>query len=127
MIGEDYQAERKRLLQRLADPRRLSVIGLGAEMEAGGRALRRERLEQWFDLLATWSYDVALAASGVSPRYNPDFAPALSRLGSAVAPRTILRYHRTLLQDRALVTHPLNPRLAVENALYGYRSAVLGE
>lgn len=127
MLSDDYQDERTRLLQRLADPRRLSVIALGAEIEAGGRALRRERLQHWFDLLATWTYDVAACAAGTAPRYHPDYTAQLAAIGRTVAPRRILRYHRTLLRDRALLTHPLNPRLVVENALSGYRTAILGD
>jgi DNA polymerase-3 subunit delta' len=127
MLDGDYQAERRRLLQRLADPRRLSVIAMGAEADAGGRAARRARLQQWFDLLATWSYDLASVATGAVPRYHADFAAQLAQLGIAVAPRRILRYHRTLLGDRILLSHPLNPRLVVENALHGYRDAVLGD
>lgn len=127
MRDDDYQAERVRFLQRLAEPRRLSVIGLGAELDATGRAQKKARLHAWFELLSTWSYDLAACASGLAPRYHPDFAAPLGRLAATVAPRTILRYHRTLLQDRGLLSHPLNPRLFAENALYGYRQAVLGE
>jgi DNA polymerase-3 subunit delta' len=125
LLAEPYQAERLRLLQRLAEPRRLSVVSLGAEVESGPRAARKERLQQWFDLLATWSYDLAACAQGLGPRYHPDFARQLEALAATVAPRTILRYHRTLLSDRALLSHPLNARLVAENALAGYREAVL--
>ena len=127
MLGDAYQDERARFLKRLADPRRMSVVGMGSEVESGPRAARRERLQQWFDLLATWSYDLAACASGESPRYHPDFTRELERLAGAVARRRILRYHRTVLNDRAMLTHPLSPRLVAENALHGYRDAVLGD
>jgi DNA polymerase-3 subunit delta' len=127
MLSDDYQEERSRFLKRLSDPRRMSVVGMGAEVESGPRAVRRERLQQWFDLLATWTLDLALCASGLRPRYHPDFSRELERLAPAVAPRRILRYHRTLLSDRAMLTHPLNPRLVAENALHGYRDAMLGD
>ncbi|MEP6701830.1 MAG: DNA polymerase III subunit delta', partial [Betaproteobacteria bacterium] len=97
MLGDDYQAERTRFLQRLIDPRRLSVIALGAEVETGGRAIRKARMQQWFDLLATWSFDVAACARGLPPRYHTDFAKPLALLAATVAPRRILRYHRALL------------------------------
>ena len=58
------------------------------------------------------------------PHYHVDFADALSALAAKVAAVPVLRYHRTLLQDRALLSHPLNPRLVVENALHGYRQTV---
>ena len=56
-----------------------------------------------------------------------DFADRLVRLGAEVAPQGILRYHRSLLRDRALLSHPLNPRLVAEQVLFGYRQAVLGD
>lgn len=127
MQDASYQDERVRFLNRLAEPRRLSVIGMGAEVDAGVRAVRKARLQAWFDLLATWSYDLSACAAGAAPRYHPDFGPQLSKLAATVAPRAILRYHRTLLRERALLAHPLNPRLVAENALFGYRLAVLGE
>jgi DNA polymerase-3 subunit delta' len=127
MLDEAYQAERARFLDRLAMPRRLSVIGMGAEVDLGARAARKARLQTWFDLLATWSYDLAACAAGAAPRYHPDFAPQLSQLAATVAPLSILRYHRALLRDRALLSHPLNSRLVAENALFGYRRAVLGD
>ena len=39
----------------------------------------------------------------------------------AVAPIPLFRYHRTLLRERALVAHPLQPRLVAEALLIGYR------
>ena len=132
MADPDYQAERRRFLQRLADPRRLSIAAMGAELESGPRALRKARLQAWVDWLTTWSYDLAAMATlaaaapgtAAQPRYHLDFAGPLSALASQVAPLAILRYHRTLLEDRALLSHPLNPRLVAENALFGYRMAM---
>lgn len=127
MMDEDYQAERARFLRRLAEPRRLSVIAMGLEVDTGPRVVRKARLQAWFDWLATWTFDLALCASGGTPRYHPDFAQQLANLSAVVAPQTVLRYHRALLVDRALLAHPLNARLVAENALFGYRQAVLGE
>ena len=127
MMDDDYQAERARFLRRLAEPRRLSVIAMGLEVDTGARVVRKARLQAWFDWLATWTFDLAACAAGSAPRYHPDFAPQLTRLSAAVAPQSVLRYHRALLLERALLGHPLNSRLVAENALFGYRQAVLGE
>ena len=160
MLEPEYQSERARFLGRLADPRRMSIHAMGAEIESGPRALRKARLDLWIDWLATWTYDLGRiatlraataastpttaeprAASGsvslpappppvsaapIRPHYHVDFAGPLSALASKVAPVPVLRYHRSLLQDRALLAHPLNPRLVAENALHGYRTAVGG-
>ena len=134
MLEPEYQSERKRFLDRLSDPRRMSIAAMGAELEVGPRALRKARLELWIDWLTTWTYDLARLsalrpATGARaewplPHYHVDFADALSALAAKVAAVHVLRYHRTLLQDRALLSHPLNPRLVVENALHGYRQTV---
>lgn len=133
ILDPDYQAERKRFLERLADPQKLSIHAMGAELEMGLRAMRKARLDLWIDWLATWSYDIARIAAlraastadaVVRPHYHVDFAGPLSALAAKVAAVPVLRYHRSLLQDRALLAHPLNPRLVVENALHGYREAL---
>lgn len=127
MGDASYQADRAQFLQRLAEPKRLSVIAMGAELDAGPRAQKKARLAEWFDLLLTWTHDLACCAQGRPPRYHADFADRLVRLGAEVAPQGILRYHRSLLRDRALLSHPLNPRLVAEQVLFGYRQAVLGD
>ena len=134
MLDPQYQEERLRFLARLAEPRRLSIAAMGAELETGPRAARKQRLGMCFDWLTTWTYDLGAMATmataggdrgqAPAPRYHVDFAQQLSALAAKVAPLAVLRYHRALLQDRALLSHPLNPRLVVENALYGYRQAV---
>ena len=60
-------------------------------------------------------------AAGGAARQNPDAARALSVLASRVAPVPLFRYHRSLLRQRALVAHPLVPRLVAEALLIDYR------
>ena len=60
-------------------------------------------------------------AAGGAPVRNPDFAPALEALAASVAQPALFRYHRSLAEQRALVTHPLQPRLVAESLLLGYR------
>ena len=73
------------------------------------------------DWLAAWTADLARVAAGGAPARNPDFAAALRPLAAAVAPVPLFRYHRSLLRQRALVAHPLQPRLVAEALLIGYR------
>ena len=132
MLEPEYQSERVRFLERLCDPGRMSIAAMGAELESGPRGLRKARLELWIEWLTTWTYDLArlsaLRSTGaadvqaVLPHYHVDFAKPLTALAAKVAAVPVLRYHRSLLQDRALLSHPLNPRLVVENALHGYQT-----
>lgn len=120
----DFQTERRYFLGELAQPQRLSAIALGARLDAVPKPGRKVRLGQWLDWLATWSYDLAALASGENQRYHPDFGVAATALGTRLAPLPLIRYHRQVLLQKRLITHPLTPRLVAEQMLQGYREAV---
>jgi DNA polymerase-3 subunit delta' len=116
-----WQAERAVWLQTLAKPRNLSAVALAARLDAAPKDERKERLAMAIDWLTGWTADLARVAAGGTPARNPDFVAALGSLANAVAPIPLFRYHRSLLQQRALVAHPLQPRLVAEALLIGYR------
>ena len=116
-----WQQERGMFLAALAAPRALSPVALAARVEAGPREERKERLALALDWIAAWTSDLARVAAGGTPSRNPDFADALAALAPSVAPVPLFRYHRSLLRQRALVAHPLQPRLVAEAMLIGYR------
>jgi hypothetical protein len=91
-------------------------------VEAGAREGRRERLARAVDWLLGWTADLARVAAGGTVRQNPDFEPQLRQLAGRIAPILLLRYHEWLLQQRALLAHPLQPRLVAEAALIDYRA-----
>jgi hypothetical protein len=108
-------------MQAFARPESLSPVALAARIEAAPKDQRRERLGQSIDWLLAWTADLARATSGGAPARNTDFAGAFAPLAALVAPVALFRYHRTLLRQRALVSHPLQPRLVAEAMLIGYR------
>jgi DNA polymerase-3 subunit delta' len=118
----DVQSERTAWLGALARPQRLHVIALAERVEQGGRDARKARLAQALDWLIAWTVDIARTAAGLAPQFNPDHAEALRALAPRVAPLALFRYHRSLLQRRASVTHPLQPRLVAEAALLDYQT-----
>jgi DNA polymerase-3 subunit delta' len=117
-----YQSERAAWLQALAEPSRLTPATLAARIDAAPREERRERLACAIDWLVGWCADLAHAASGARPLQNGDHDAALTRLAASVAPVALFRYHRALLRQRALVAHPLTPRLVAEALLTDYRT-----
>jgi DNA polymerase-3 subunit delta' len=121
MAVPEWQAERAVWMQALARPESLSPVALAARIDAAPKDQRRERLGQAIDWLLAWTADLARAASGGAPARNVDFAAAFGPLAASVARVPLFRYHRTLLRQRALVAHPLQPRLVVEAMLIGYR------
>jgi len=117
-----WQNERRVWLAALAQPSRLGVIALAARVDAGPKEERRARLAHAIDWLIAWTADLARAAAGASPQQNPDYAREVSALSGKVAPPALFRYHDLLLQQRALLAHPLQLRAVAEAALIDYRA-----
>ncbi len=117
----DLQQERGTWLTALGKPRLLSPVALAARIEAAGKDERKALLALVIDWLAAWVADLARTAAGGEPQRNPDHAAALHALAPSVAPVALFRYHRSLMEQRALVAHPLAPRLVAETLLIRYR------
>src|SRR5438094_791788 len=118
------QRERDALLDALSRPERLSPVAFGARLDAYPRDERKARLADAVYWLLAWTADLAAVASGGAPRFNPDRKEALARLGARVARVALFRYYQALLRQRALLGHPLTPRLVPEALLFEYRAAV---
>lgn len=122
LADAEWQGERRVWLAALGEPRRLPVIALAARIDAGARDGRRARLARVIDWLLAWTADLARVAAGGDARRNPDFAREMANLAARVAPIAAFRYHKTLLRQRALLAHPLQPRLVAEAMLIDYRA-----
>jgi DNA polymerase-3 subunit delta' len=116
------QRERELLLAELARPERLAPVAVGARIDAYGRDERKARLADVVYWLLTWTADLAAMRSGGAARFNPDREEALALLSARVARLKLFRYYQTLLQQRALLGHPLQPRLVAEALLFEYRA-----
>ena len=123
LLGDpETQRTRGWLLGELARPERMSPVAMGARIEAAPKDERRGLLGDALYWLSTWTADLAAVASGGRPRFHPDHRDALVDLSRRVARVPLFRYHRALLRQRALLGHPLAPRLVVEAMLIEYRS-----
>ena len=118
----NVESERSAWIAALARPSSLSVSQLAARIDAGGKDQRKPRLAHVLDWLIGWTADLARVAAGGAARQNPDAVESLQRLATQVAPITLFRYHRALLQQRVLLAHPLQPRLVAEALLIDYRA-----
>jgi DNA polymerase-3 subunit delta' len=117
-----YQAERAAWLAALATPRALSPLLLSARIDAAPRDERKARLAAAIDWLLAWCADLAAAEAGGPVTRNVDFADRIAALARSVARISLFRYHRALLDQRALLSHPLQPRLVAEALLIDYRA-----
>jgi len=90
-------------------------------LEASARDERKSKLGDALYCLLTWTADLAAVSSGGEPRFHPEHADALRRLSSRVVKLSLFRYYQSLLRQRGLLGHPLQPRLVVEALLFEYR------
>jgi DNA polymerase-3 subunit delta' len=115
----DYWGERKSVLN--------GLISRDAEMLALAEKLRDiqpGRLVAW---LQRWTYDLLSLCSGGQVRYNPDYQKPLGQLAAKLRAIDIARYHRLLLREQRIVSHPLNARLYIEQLLLSYAAVMRGE
>jgi len=115
------QRECDSLLGELARPERLSPIAIGERLDAAAKDERKVLLAAAVYWLMTWTADLASVVSGGSPRFHPQRRDALAALAKRVARVPLFRYYRSLLRQRELLTHPLQPRLVAESLLIDYR------
>jgi hypothetical protein len=83
---------------------------------------RKARLAHALEWLLTWTADLARASASTAATRNPDFADAIATLAPRMARVPLFRYHRSLLEQRALLVHALQPRLVAETLLIDYRN-----
>jgi DNA polymerase-3 subunit delta' len=117
-----YQAERAAWLRALAKPEALSPVALAARIELAGKEERRDRLAEAIGWLLAWVSDLARIGAGGKAVRNADCADELQRLSTRVARISLFGYHRSLIFQRSLVAHPLQPRLVAEALLIEYRA-----
>ena len=108
-------------LLQLAQPERLSPLAFGARLDSAPKDERKAQLANAVYWLLAWTADLASVAAGAAPSFNPDHRDALARLAERVALVPLFRYYRVLLRQRALLSHPLQPRWVAEALLIEYR------
>jgi len=116
-----YQAERAVWLDAIASPATLDPIELAGRIDRAPRDARKALLGAAIDWLTDWCVDLAAVRAGGAPTRNPDYATPIASLAGTVAPLALFRYHRSLLQERAQIAHPLQPRLVAEALLFEYQ------
>ena len=121
LSAADIQRERDHLLLQLAQPERLSPLAFGARLDSAPKDERKTQLANAVYWLLAWTADLASVAAGAAPSFNPDHRQALTRLAGRVALVPLFRYYRELLGQRALLSHPLQPRWVAEALLIEYR------
>jgi len=71
--------------------------------------------------LQRWLYDLIAERAAQRPRYFPGAQRELARCAALIDANAFARFMRTVTQERAVETHPLNERLVFEALFLGYR------
>jgi DNA polymerase-3 subunit delta' len=127
LAAAGYQDERAHWLRALAAPGTLEAATLAARIDDAPREARKDRLAAAIDWMLDWSVDLARLRAGGVARVNPDWSAQLAALAPKVAPLPLFRYHRELTRQRALLAHPLTPRLVAEALLLQYLTLFLAD
>jgi DNA polymerase-3 subunit delta' len=75
-------------------------------------------------LFQRWGWDLLAERTAQRVRYHPGQKRTFATLARAVDPPRLLHWLMALAEAQAVSDHPLNPRLAVEQALLGYLAAL---
>jgi DNA polymerase-3 subunit delta' len=83
-------------------------------------ALQKSDLPTVVNWLQKWCYDLMSFRTTGKVRYHLDRLAAIKLLAPGIDPRSLATYSRTLTNAQLLASHPLNPRLFLEELLFSY-------
>jgi DNA polymerase-3 subunit delta' len=126
IVAEETADERSRL-DPAAREALLAVLARGAGASAAdavGAVPRDVAVGPAIRLFQRWGWDLLAERMAQRVRYHPGQKRTLATLARAVDPPRLAHWLAALAEAQAVSEHPLNPRLAVEQALLGYLDAM---
>ncbi|SOD41638.1 DNA polymerase III, delta prime subunit [Nitrosovibrio sp. Nv4] len=110
---ENYLERHGAFVKQISMPDNFSPIVLAEEMQ-------KSDLPTVVNWLQKWCYDLMSFRMTSKIRYHLDRSAAIKSLASGIDPRAMATYLRTLAETQQLASHPLNPRLFLEELLFSY-------
>jgi DNA polymerase-3 subunit delta' len=98
----------------------------GLDPVRGAEQFLAQPLNEVVIWIQKWIYDLLRMRWGAAPRYHPAASARLARLAGRSDPIELARFARKVAEVRALVQHPLNPKLLLEDLLIQYRDLAGG-
>jgi DNA polymerase III subunit delta' len=128
ILDEDTVDERRRLDPSLREALLKLLARGGASTAADVVAVvpREVAVGPAIRLFQRWGWDLLGERMAQRVRYHPGHKRALTTLARAVDPPRLADWLAALDEAQAVSEHPLNARLAVEQALFGYLHAMQG-
>lgn len=113
LSAEDYQEKRRLFLSALCSPEDHDPLSLAESAE-------KLDLSWPLNWLQTWVCDLAYARLAGVPRYQMDFSVKIVELSARLDLKRLFSFQRELAEAQALLRHPLNTRLLLEQLLLSY-------
>lgn len=108
-----YREQHSAFIERISAPGGADAVVFAEEFQKSDPAL----VINW---LQKWCYDLMSFCTTMTIRYHPDRREAVERAAAGMDLRSLSGYLRTLAAARQLASHPLNPRLFLEELLISY-------
>ncbi len=101
------------------------VLQKGEQLDpvAASGPLEKQPLERVVYWLQTWVHDLMAASFGANPRFHLAHAAWFKRNGQQVDTEALFETHRRLLEAQRHISHPLAPRLLIEQLLISYANS----
>ncbi len=116
--GDPRNLERHRaFIGQIGTPGTFDPVALAEE-------LQKSDLASVINWLQKWCHDLMSFRMTGTIRYHPDWAETLESVAPELDPRSLAAYIRTLAETARLASHPLNPRLFLEELLFSYLAAL---
>jgi DNA polymerase-3 subunit delta' len=112
-----YLEQHDVFIRQISDPANFNPISLAD-------AMQKSDLPTVVNWLQKWCYDLLSFRTAGKIRYHVDMPAAIQSLACGINPRSLITYLRTLTKTQQLASHPLNPRLFLEEMLFSYAAAL---
>lgn len=112
-----YLEQHGAFIKQISEPANFNPISLA-------EAMQKSDLPTVVNWLQKWCYDLLSFRTTGKIRYHVDTPAAVQSLASRADLRSLITYLRTLTKTQQLASHPLNPRLFLEEMLFSYIAAL---
>jgi DNA polymerase-3 subunit delta' len=112
-----YLEQHDVFIRQISDPANFNPISLAD-------AMQKSDLPTVVNWLQKWCYDLLSFRTAGKIRYHVEMPAAIQSLACGINPRSLITYLRTLTKTQQLASHPLNPRLFLEEMLFSYAAAL---
>lgn len=117
LSSDAYLEQHRVFIKQISEPETINPILLAETMQ-------KSDLPTVVSWLQKWCYDLLSFRTTGKIRYHVDMSAAIRSLASGIDSRSLITYLRILSKTQQLASHPLHPRLFLEDMLFSYAAAL---